>query len=93
MKTRLKRNAVGKWWGGKKEYEYDYRKYEDIARHTGVTVSAECQRSKRLYLKFARQVVKEIHPEMPEAEQELLSLTIMKTDWWEDCIRRAWEER
>jgi hypothetical protein len=93
MKTRLKRNAVGKWWGGKKEYEYDYRKYEDIAKHTGVTISAECQRCKRLYLKFARQVVKEIHPQMPEDEQEQLSWSIMQTDWWEDCIRRAYEER
>lgn len=93
MKTKLKRHEVGKWWGGKKDYEYDYRKYEDIARHTGVTVSAECQRCKRLYLKFARKVVKEIHPQMPEDDQELLSWSIMQTDWWEDCIRRAYIER
>lgn len=93
MKARTEKNAAGKWWGGKKEYEYDYKTYSDIAKSTGVTTSAECQRMKRLYLKFARQVVNDIHPQMPEEEKELLSRSIVQTDWWEDCIRRAYEER
>lgn len=87
------KNVVGKWWGGQKEFEYDYRQYSEIAKATGCSVPAEWQRTKRLYLKVARAVVNEYHPEMPEEEKEQLSQAIVTTDWWEDCIRRAWEER
>jgi len=91
MKARREKNAVGKWWGGKKEYEYDYRQYSEIAKLTGVTTSAECQRSKRIYLKLARGVVNDIHPQMPDEQKEQLSRSIVQTDWWEDAVRGAYE--
>ena len=81
-------NVVGKWWGGQKEFEYDYRQYSEIAKATGCSVPAEWQRTKRLYLKVARAVVNDCHPQMPDAEKEQLSQSIVTTDWWEDCIRK-----
>ena len=89
---RKTKNADGIWCGGRKDFEYDYRQYAEIARLTGFSVPAEHQRCKRLYLKFARQVVNDIHPQASEEEREQLSQSIVHTDWWEDCIRRAYEE-
>ena len=93
MTMRKTKNADGIWCGGRKDFEYDYRQYSEIAKITRFSVPAEHQRCKRLYLKFARQVVNDIHPQMPEDEKEQLSQSIVHTDWWEDCIRRAYEER